>query len=82
MDWKQKQELGYIYSNFLSIIAQNSIVSPYSLAYAIDEYIAFLGGDSNASTYLGFTVNRGASDIQRIEGVLERLDRLVEEVDT
>lgn len=77
---KLLDQLGGVYSDVLGLIAQREVVDRYvgefSLAYMVDEEIAYLSGDSAATTYFGCTITQGRTN------VLDRLKAMQATVQT
>jgi len=77
---KQRSTLSGIYESLLGIIINRDLVEKYSLTTAVDEYLALLGGDSEATTYFGFETEFGPTQIDRLKAMREELDKLIDEV--
>jgi len=73
-----KIEVGTLYDELLDVMIQRSVVDKYTLSHAVDEYLAFLGGDSKAATYLGFSVDRGVTLLEFLQGLDKRLQALID----
>lgn len=78
--------LAGVYEELTAIIAQREVVDQYvgsfALTYMVDEELAYLGGDSTATTYFGCTITQGRTTVldgldtmeKVLESVLEQLD--------
>lgn len=75
-----KIEVGTIYDALLDVMIQRAVVDKYTLSHAVDEYLAFLGGDSSASTYMGFSIDRGAPLIDQLKTLDARLQALIDKL--
>lgn len=73
-----KVEVGTLYDSLLDIMVQRTSVDKYTLSHAVDEALAFLGGDPAASTYLGFSVDRGATLLEHLKSLDARLQALID----
>lgn len=76
-----KIEVGTIYDHLLDVMVQRTSVDKYTLSHAADEYLAFLGGDPAAASYLGFSVDRGATLLENLKSLDGRLQALIDKLE-
>jgi len=83
---KQNQlldKLGGVYADLLGLVAQREVVDRYvgefSIAYMVDEEIAYLTGDSAATTYFGCTITQGRTSVlDRLKGMRETVQAILD----
>ena len=78
VDTNTEVVLGTIYRELIALMAKDQIAYKYSLSQAVDEYLAYMSGDSAASTYLGFSVETGTSLVSELEGIKEKLKAIID----
>jgi hypothetical protein len=83
---KLSNRLAGVYEDLLGLVAQKKAVDRYvgefSIAYMVDEEIAYLSGDASATTYFGCTMAQGRTTLldrftameKVVEDVLSTID--------
>jgi len=78
--------LAGVYEDLIALIVQREVVDRYvgefSLAYIVDEELAYLSGDSTATTYFGCTITQGRTTVlDRLEAMEKTVQDVLDEID-
>lgn len=77
--------LAGVYEDLVSLVVQHETLERYvgkfSLAYAVDETLARLGGESAASTYFGCPISIASTVLSRLEAMQKTVDDVLKEID-